>query len=617
MPLPSAVRAFGIIVLAALGTSAVRSTELPLVEANDNRTPSGNLSNDTLRISMGVTMARWYPEDANGPHADVAVIAEDGKAPSIPGPLLRVPEGTVISATVSNRLADSTIWVHGLNTRPMKNDSVAIAPGGSHTFTFLAGQPGTYMYYAGIGHVDWDNHEREQVSGAFVVDRKGERTDDRILMINIWGDAVDSVNYDNALAINGKSWPYTERIEANVGDTLRWRVINSSIRPHPMHLHGFYFRIDEKGSFLADTVIPVDKRRLEVTEEMRPGATMAVTWSPDRPGNWLFHCHFVFHVNEDARLGFRATKGDVHDMHHDADPMKHMSGLVIGIEVRDSLHAYKSAFLRGARKLRLYADEKRGAGGSTVAMSYVLERGSRPPQPDSLEKPGQPIILNQHEPTEITVINRTHAGTSVHWHGIELESFSDGVPGWSGALKNVAPMIAPNDSFVAHLLLPRQGTFIYHTHLNDIEQLTSGAYGPIIVLEPNKNFDPATDHVFTAGWHGTGPTLVVNGDSMPAPMTIRYGKTHRMRMVNIGAAGAFVFSLKRDTIPVLWRPVAKDGAAYPADVQVLGPAIRRLQTGETFDAEWNPRSRGTYWFALSGGGARNARLNVRQKIIVR
>ena len=63
-------------------------------------------------------------------------------------------------------------------------------------------------------------------------------------MMNIWGDLLDSTTYRNALAINGRSWPYTERIEATVGDSVRWRVINATARPHPMHLHGFYFRID-------------------------------------------------------------------------------------------------------------------------------------------------------------------------------------------------------------------------------------------------------------------------------------------------------------------------------------------------------------------------------------
>jgi manganese oxidase len=612
--LPASVRALLVLGLISSAMGAIRSNDLPLVQPNDNRTPAGSLSQDTLRIHLVVKMARWYPEAAIGPFIDVPTFTEEGKTPSIPGPLIRVKEGTTIVASVRNELDDSTLWISGLDSRPAKADSTAIRPGESHSFTFRTGAPGTYLYFAKAGSVDWNKREREQLSGAFVVDALGARTDDRILMINIWGEPVDSTTYDNALAINGKSWPNTERMTANLGDSVRWRVINGSIRPHPMHLHGFYYRIESRGTFLADTVIPANKRRLEVTEEMRPGGTMMITWSPNRPGNWLFHCHFVFHVNEGARLGFRSTPGDVHDSMHDADPMQHMSGLVVGITVSDTAHAFKREVAGRTRKLRMYADERHARGVTPYEMSYVLQRDGRAPALDSIEPAGRIIVLTQHEPVQITVVNRTHASTSVHWHGIELESFSDGVAGWSGAMSNVAPMIAPGDSFVAHLTVPRAGTFIYHTHLNDVEQLTSGAYGPILVLEPGKKYDPSTDHTFTLGWLGAAPSkLLVNGDSIPAPVTMRYGKPNRLRFVNIGAAGAFMFSLLKDTSAVTWRPLAKDGADLPVAVQVDGPARRRLTTGETFDAEWLPPAKGFYSITVRSG----AKIWVTQKIEVR
>jgi FtsP/CotA-like multicopper oxidase with cupredoxin domain len=175
---------------------------LPVVNANDNRSPAGIVDRDTLQVRLVVKMARWYPEEADGPFIEAPVFSEDGKAPSIPGPLIRVPAGTTVVATVTNGLADSTLWVHGLVTRPATaNDSISIQPGTAHTFTFKAGAPGTYFYYAKAGTVR--GREREQLSGALVVDTPGARRDDRILMINIWGEPVDSQNYDNVVAING------------------------------------------------------------------------------------------------------------------------------------------------------------------------------------------------------------------------------------------------------------------------------------------------------------------------------------------------------------------------------------------------------------------------------
>lgn len=54
----------------------------------------------------------------------------------------------------------------------------------------------------------------------------------------------------------------------------------------------------------------------------------------------------------------------------------------------------------------------------------------------------------------------------------------------------------------AALTLSRAGTFIYHTYLNDEEQLTSGLYGAILVLEPGDTFDSSRDHAVLVGWDG-------------------------------------------------------------------------------------------------------------------
>ena len=49
------------------------------------------------------------------------------------------------------------------------------------------------------------------------------------------------------MAINGRSWPHTERLDFAQGDSVHWRVVNLTGVDHPMHLHGFYFRVDGEG----------------------------------------------------------------------------------------------------------------------------------------------------------------------------------------------------------------------------------------------------------------------------------------------------------------------------------------------------------------------------------
>ena len=561
---------------------------LPAVVPNENRVPGGMLRDGVLTIRLVATWGRWAPEGESGRAVDVIAFAEDGRAPQIPAPLIRVPVGTVVEASVRNALPDSTLWVFGLATRPMAApDSVAIPAGESRVLRFEAGAPGTYLYRAKAGSVDWDVREREQLLGALVVDPAGAAQDDRIFVINIWGEPVDSTGYENALTVNGMSWPHTEALTASVGDTLRWRVINGSVRNHPMHLHGFYFRVDARGNERADTIYPPESRPLAVTEDLSPAQTMAMTWTPDRPGNWLFHCHITFHVVDHARLSPRASHSA-----HSSDPREHMAGLVLGIQVREHPAGVTPDASAAVRRLRLFVNEGERRHRAERALGFVLQRSATAPAPDSVEIPGSVLVLERGEPTEITILNRLRESAAVHWHGIELESYSDGVPGWSGALRRLAPAVMPGDSFVARLTLPRAGTFIYHTHLNDLEQITSGLYGAIVVLEPGQPWDPASDHVFVAGWDGRGepPRILVNGDSLPAPQTFAAGVAHRLRFVNIGPATRLVFELRRGGARAVWQPLAKDGADLPPALTAPGAAARRLAVGETFDALFTPET---------------------------
>lgn len=573
----------------ACGERAPSTSTFDRVAANDNRRAAGRIQRDTLHVTLVGRASRWYPEADSGPFLDVHAIGVEGAAPQVPAPLLRVPAGTTIRATVRNALSDSTLTVFGLQTRPMTvTDSIILRPGESRTVTFAAGAPGTYSYFAKAGHLDWSVRERETMVGAFIVDSAGAGTDDRVFVLSIYSE-TDSTQGRNAFAINGRAWPYTERMSAAIGDTLRWRWINGTVRPHPMHLHGFYFTVTARGEFTKDSTIAPDERPKVVTEVLQPFETRSIAWVPEREGNWLFHCHIGFHVVPEARL---TPAGQHATLSHDAG--EHMAGLVLGIVVHGKEDAPTVA-RAAARRLDLYVQEGKRRSRAPRAMGYVLGEGGRAPRPDSIGIAGPVLALTRGEPTDIVVHNRLREVTAVHWHGIELESYSDGVAGWSGFGSRVAPPVAPADSFTARLTLPRAGTFMYHTHLGDLEQLTSGLYGPLVVLEPGQRFDPTTDHVYTAGWDGLDdPRLLVNGDSLPKPAVFAFGVTHRLRFINIGAADSYRVRLTRDTSLVTWRAVAQDGADLPPRQAVEGPATYLLDVGQTADFLFTPPRRGEY-----------------------
>ena len=570
---------------------------LPVVAPNDNRHAAGVMRGDTLFVNLEIRMARWYPEATDGEFIETPVIGEVGHAPAVPGPLIRVREGTTIVARLINNLTDSTVTWTGLSRKPSR-DSVALRPGEVTTLRFGAGHAGTYFYSARAGTVDWKLREREQTIGAFVIDPPDARTDDRIFVLNIWSETIDSITSRNALAINGRGWPYTERIEANRGDTLRWRFINGTNRPHPMHLHGFYYDILSRGDGERDTELVPRDRETVVTERMKRFTTMTMRWVAEREGNWLFHCHLSFHVNADARY----ATGVSHEDHMSGDAMRHMAGLVLGIDVRPRGPAHHDS-RSSARQLRLLVQEGPRRGRAPRALGFVLQKDAAP-APDSIEIAGTPLVLTRGQPTDITVVNHLREATAVHWHGIELESWSDGVAGWSGAMKRLAPPIAPRDSFVAHLTLKRAGTFIYHTHLNDVEQLTSGLYGALVVLEPGRRFDATTDHLFVVGWDGPEdpPHLLVNGDSAPPPLVLAAGRHHRLRFVFIGAVGGEVFSVRRGTDTARWTPVARDGFALPASQRRERPAKVQGWAGQTYDYDFNAAKPGEYTLVADDDG---------------
>ncbi len=585
------------LVLPAAAPPGREAAAPPVIQANDNRTPAGTLAGGTLELRLVAQAGRWHPEAEDGPGVVVAALGEEGRAPSIPAPLVRIRLGTRIHATIRNALPDSALVVHGLSP---DGDSLVVPPGETRETGFTPAAAGTFLYWAVRGTetpATRGGAEAEQLGGALVVDPPEGSPPDRVWVINIWSDPGDSTATPrrppgSVLAINGKSWPFTERTEVPLGDSVRWRWVNASRRVHPMHLHGFYYRMTARGGARADSAIPADRQRLTVTEPMAARTTMRTAFAPDRPGNWLFHCHLIYHVLPSLRDEIASAAG-AHPASHEAG--EHMAGLVLGFQVPNSpVWAVPSRI--GTRTIRLLALEEPRPGslhGTRMGFAVDSGRGTRAAAPDAT---APLLVLHRGQPTDIRVVNRLGEPTAIHWHGIELESWSDGVAGWSGSGLTVAPMIAPGDSFTARLTLPRTGTFIYHTHFNDDRQLLSGMYGPIVVLPPRARFDPVTDHVFVAGLEAQaeGPaSLLVNGSPAGGTLRFRAGRTHRLRFINITPANFVRITWARDTTPLAWRPAAKDGADLPAAQTAPRPGRTVLALGQAEDYLVNPAP-GTY-----------------------
>jgi FtsP/CotA-like multicopper oxidase with cupredoxin domain len=89
------------------------------------------------------------------------------------------------------------------------------------------------------------------------------------------------------MGINGVPYWKTKPLEATLGETQVWRIVNATDFSHPFHLHGYFFQVQDPNRVLEwkDTVNVPTKGEL----------TIAVRFD-DRPGAWMYHCHILDHA---------------------------------------------------------------------------------------------------------------------------------------------------------------------------------------------------------------------------------------------------------------------------------------------------------------------------------
>ena len=96
---------------------------------------------------------------------------------------------------------------------------------------------------------------------------------------------------------------------------------------------------------------------------------------------------------------------------------------------------------------------------------------------DSL--PAPTLIFNRGDKAIIYVKNNLNTETSIHWHGILLPNFEDGVPYLT------SPPILPGQTHKFEFLIDQfPGTYWYHSHTGLQEQ--EGLYGAFIIKEPEQ-----------------------------------------------------------------------------------------------------------------------------------
>ena len=140
------------------------------------------------------------------------------------------------------------------------------------------------------------------------------------------------------------------------------------------------------------------------------------------------------------------------------------------------------------------------------------------------------------------------------------------------------------------------GTFIYHTHVDEMRQQQAGLNGALIVVDDPAGYDRTHDIVLLVSVprkNVDSGMVYLNGSTTPAPLDMKVGERYRLRFINIHVfrPSMRMRLLRGDTL-LAWRAIAKDGMDLPPDQAQTGPSEIQMGNGETYHFEFSPNAAG-------------------------
>lgn len=126
--------------------------------------------------------------------------------------------------------------------------------------------------------------------------------------------------------------------------------------------------------------------------------------------------------------------------------------------------------------------------------------------------PGPTIRVTEGDTVKVTLKNELDQETTIHWHGLHIPNSMDGVPPFSQA------PIKPGETFTYEFVASHAGTFMYHPHINSVEQIDNGLYG-LLIIDPQQPDQPKFDKEFT---------MVLGAWNLPSGMDASAGGQRQM-----------------------------------------------------------------------------------------
>ncbi|WP_437590680.1 multicopper oxidase family protein [Sorangium sp. So ce1000] len=214
--------------------------------------------------------------------------------------------------------------------------------------------------------------------------------------------------------------------------------------------------------------------------------------------------------------------------------------------------------------------------------------------------PGPTIEAVEGDRLRIYVTNSLPEATTVHWHGLVLPNGMDGVSGLTQR------PIAPGETYVYEFVVRYPGTYMYHSHFDEMTQIALGAVG-MFVVHPKKPRGPRVDRDFVlmthewkinAGARRPDPNamsdfnvLTFNGKAFPAtaPLLVGRGERVRVRLGNLGPMDHHPIHLHGLSFQV----TATDGGVVPESARYPETTVL-VPVGSTRVIEFVPEEPGDW-----------------------
>lgn len=463
----------GIALLAIVAIILLSTAVSPVTAATTKRLSTARFSVPVRNVTLTTRVSRLTIRRGEA----ISVWTYNG---TVPGPAIRVVQGTRLRVTLVNRLpVGTTIHWHGLRG-PNMVDGVPgvtqrlVKPGQRFTYSFTARDPGTYWYHS---HQQSAEQVDRGLYGALVIlPRRASSTPaiDRTLMLDEWPVggknkmagmtmvpkalspylADPGMGAYRTFTVNGHAYPFTRPILARAGSLARLRLINAGYLTHFMHLHAARYRLVATDG-IAINQPPETSDLLPIA----PGQRMDIEFRMPR-GDWSLHDHSGLPGAADMRVAVGQTGRPAKaDAHAGTPPLLDLS--------RYGRPAAAPFHLAGRfdRIFRLALGQNTSGGMSNMpGMAGMSGQTTYTINGKTLQTAASLRVVKGQR-IEVIYVNRSKAAHPMHIHGHKIQVLQlNGKPVVGSPLYQDTVMVLPGKATKVAFVADNPGVWMLHCH---------------------------------------------------------------------------------------------------------------------------------------------------------